>query len=89
MSIGASHRNGCGSSPHFRAWVDLEDPVLRVEPDLAQEVAGELAEDERAVVVLGELGRVRVVRVEVVWGRAVRADAAAAELGEELRAGAA
>ena len=66
--------------------VDLEDPVLGVEPDLAHGVLRELAEDHRPVVVRRELRLARVGRVEFVRGRPVRADAAGEQLREELRA---
>ena len=66
--------------------VDLEDLPVLVEPDLLQVVTGELAEEDRVVVVRRELRRARVVRVVLVARRAVRAHAAGAELREELRA---
>ena len=69
--------------------VDLEDLLVRVEPDLAQRVLREFGEEDRVVVVGRELRRVRVARGVVVLRGAVRADAARVELREQLRAGAA
>ena len=66
--------------------VDLEHVVLIVELDLAHRVLRPLADDHRVVVVRRELLRVRVGRVVGVLRRAVRADAARVELGEQPRA---